>query len=159
VLNTFAGRSFMTVFNAWYYGFSPTVVSAIAANDALRSLMKILLYPLIGILHIVASMNTLFSFNHELAVITSGLIASSLIGVIYIAPIALIIHIIKKVKIHPRTLRVWSIIWGLSIIGIVAAEITRWSAVMIFSTAIFVIITTILATLSSVKYVIRYIQH
>jgi hypothetical protein len=69
------------------------------------------------------------------------------------------IHIAKKVKVHPRTLRVGLMIWGLSVGGIVAAEVTRWSAVMMFSTALFVLITMILATLSSVKYFVRYIQH
>jgi hypothetical protein len=158
VLNTFAGRGFMTVFNAWYYSFSPEVASVIATNNILRGIMKILLYPLIGILHITATTYSLFSLYQEFAIIISGLVASSLIGVIYIAPLALVIHAIKKVKVHPVTLRAGSTIWGLSVVGIVAAEITRWSAVMMFSTAIFVLITTILATLSSVKYIARYIQ-
>jgi len=158
-LNTFAGSSFMTVFNTWYYSFSPEVALVIAANDALRCIMKILLYPLIGILHITTTTYSLISFNREFAIMVSGLIASSLIGIIYISPLALIIHVIKKVKVHPRTLRAGSMIWGLSIGGIAVAEITRWSAVMMFSTAVFVFITMILATLSSVKYVARYIQH
>jgi len=159
VLNTFAGSSFMTVFNAWYYSFSPEVASVIAADNALRGIMKILLYPLIGILHITATIYSLFSLYHELAIVVSGLVASSLIGIIYLSPLAMIIRVIKKVKIHPRTLRAGSMIWGLSIGGIATAEITRWSAVMMFSTAVFVIITMILATLTSVKYVARYIQH
>ena len=159
VLNTFAGSSFMTLFNAWYYSFSPTVASAIAANEVLRSIMKILLYPLIGILHITATTYSLFSLYQEFAIISSGLVASSLISVIYIAPLVLIIHVIKKVKVHPTILRAGSMIWGLSVGGIVAAEIARWSAVMMFSSVVFVIVTMILATLSSVKYVTRYIQH
>jgi hypothetical protein len=159
VLNTYAGKNFMKAFDTWYYSFSPEVASVIAANNAIRGIMKILLYPLIGILHITATTYSLLSLFHEFAIVVSGLIASSLLGVIYIAPLALIIYIIKKVKVHPRTLRVGSIIWGLSIGGIVFAEITRWSTVMMFSTVLFVLTTMILATLSSVKYMTRHIQH
>jgi len=159
VLNTYAGNYFMKAFNAWYYSFSPEVASVIATNNAFRSIMKILLYPLIGILHLAATTYSLFRHFQELAIVISGLIASSLIGVIYISPLALMIHVIKKVKVNPRTLRAVSMIWGLSIGGIAAAEITRWSAMMLFSTIVFVIITMILATLTSVKYITKYIQH
>jgi hypothetical protein len=147
----------MTIFNAWYYSFSPEVASAIAANEALRSLMKILLYPLIGILHIAASVNTLFSFNHELAVITSGLVASSMIGIVYLGPIALIVRRFKKVKTPPGMLRVGLILWVVSVGGIILAEIARWPGGMMFSTAAFVLTTMGLVTLSSVRYIVRLI--
>ncbi len=159
VLNTFAGKNFMTVFNAWYYSFSPGVASSISANNVLRGIMKILLYPLIGILHITATTYSLFDLFSEFAILISGLVASSLIGVIYIAPLALIIHLFNKVNVHPKTLRAGLMIWGLSIGGIAVAEITRWSTVMMFFAAVFVLITMVLATLSSVKYVTRYIKH
>ncbi len=149
----------MTVFNAWYYSFSPGVASSISANNVLRGIMKILLYPLIGILHITATTYSLFDLFSEFAILISGLVASSLIGVIYIAPLALIIHLFNKVNVHPKTLRAGLMIWGLSIGGIAVAEITRWSTVMMFFAAVFVLITMVLATLSSVKYVTRYIKH
>ncbi|MFX0204261.1 MAG: hypothetical protein ACFFCW_49825, partial [Candidatus Hodarchaeota archaeon] len=52
---------------------------------------------------ITATTFSLFSLYQELVIVVSGLFASSLIGVIYIAPLALIIHFFKKVKVHPRT--------------------------------------------------------
>ena len=149
----------MTVFNAWYYSFSPEVASTIAAKNALRGIMKILLYPLIGLLHISATTYSLLSFNQEFAIVVSGLVASSLIGIIYIMPLALMIYFVKKVKIRPAILRTSYVVWGLSVAGIVAAEMTRWSSLMMFSTAVFVLITMILATLSSVKLIARYIQY
>jgi hypothetical protein len=145
----------MTAFNTWYYSFSPIVASAIAANNALRGIMKILLYPLIGILHITATTGSLFSPYPEFAIVVSGLVASSLIGTVYIAPLALIIHVIKNVRVHPKTLRAVSMIWVISLGGIVAAEMTRLSAVLMFATAIFVLVTMFLATLFSVKYIAR----
>ena len=159
VLKTYAGKNFMTIFNAWYYSFSPEVASTIATNNALRGIMKILLYPLIGLLHISASTYSLLSFHHEFAIIASGLVASLLIGIIYIMPLALMIYFFKKVKIHPALLRTSSLIWVLSVAGIVASEMTRWSSLMMFSTAIFVLTTMILATLSSMKFIARYIQY
>jgi len=155
VLNTFAGRNFMAAFNAWYYSFSPTIASAIAVNKVLQGVMKILLYPLIGILHLAATTYSLFSFNPELAVVVSGLIASSLIGIIYFAPIVLILCFIKKVKIPTKALRAQSLIWVMSIGCFTMAEIIRWSGLMMFSTAMIVLSTMGLAILISVKYVKR----
>lgn len=52
VYSTFAGGSFMTVFKGFYYFFSSSVASVIADNSVLRDIMKVILYPLIGILHV-----------------------------------------------------------------------------------------------------------
>jgi hypothetical protein len=41
-------------FNAWYYSWSPPIAWAIAGNDALRTLSRIVLTPLVGIIHITA---------------------------------------------------------------------------------------------------------
>ena len=146
----------MTIFNAWYYSFSPDVASVIAANETLRGFMRILLYPLIGILYIASSLKTLFSFNYELAIITSGLVASSLIGFVYLGPIALIVHRFKKVKAPPGILRVGLILWVVSVGGIMLAEIARWPGGMMFFTAVFVLTSMGLGTLSSLRYVEKY---
>jgi hypothetical protein len=155
VLNTFVGKNFMTVFNAWYYSFSPGVASIIAVNETLRGFMKILLYPLIGILHIAASLNTLFSFNHEIAILTSGFVASSMIGIVYLGPIALAVHRFKNVKTPPGMLQVGLYLWMVSVGGIILAEIARWPGGMMFSTTTFVLTTMSLTTLSSMKYIMR----
>lgn len=157
VLNTYAGMNFMTVFNTWYYSFSPRVAITISTHNTLRNIMKILIYPLIGILHVTATIFNLFGFYNEFAIIISGLIASSLIGIVYITPLTLIIHFTKKMQIHPAMLRIGSMIWGMSITGIIAAEIIQWSSLMMLSTVIFVLITMILATLSLTKFIQKYI--
>jgi rhodanese-related sulfurtransferase len=156
VLNTYAGKNFMTFFNTWYYSFSPKVASAISTHNTLRSIMKILLYPLIGILHVTATIFNLFGFYKEFAIIISGLVASSLIGIIYSTPFNFIIHFTKKIKVHHAMLRIGTLIWGISLAGIIVAEIIKCSSLMMFSTAIFVLITMILATLSSAKYIQKY---
>jgi hypothetical protein len=83
-MNTKAGSSFMIAFNSLYYGFSPTVASYLQEHWVERTAMKVVLYPLIGILWLTsATFNELGSYP-EVAALTSGLLASSLIGAVYI---------------------------------------------------------------------------
>ncbi|MEM4363633.1 MAG: CFI-box-CTERM domain-containing protein [Candidatus Caldarchaeum sp.] len=93
VLQTFAGRTFMDVFNAFYYSWSPAVAEAEYGNPALREAVKYMIYPLIGSLQVsrMAAM-PLASLNSELSVITAGIIASTLLGLIYLTPMALIVR-------------------------------------------------------------------
>ena len=84
VLKTTAGSAFMQVFNAWYYSFSPSVAQFIANNDPIRAPMRVLLYPLLGVLGVSAFTYSLLSGTPELAVVVAGLVASSLIGLVYL---------------------------------------------------------------------------
>jgi vacuolar-type H+-ATPase subunit I/STV1 len=74
----------MEVFNAWYYSFSPSVAGLIAGNDPLRASVRVILYPLLGILGISAFTYSTFSWAPEFAVVMAGLVASSLIGLVYL---------------------------------------------------------------------------
>ena len=155
VLNTFAGSNFMNVFNAWYYSFSPKLASEIALNDVLRGFMKIILYPLIGILHLSAISYSLLSFNSEIGVMVAGLIASSLIGLEYFTPCVLIPCLIKKIKIPTKILHVLLLILVVSVGCIIVTEMTQWQIVMTFSTTIFVLTTMFLSTLTFTKLLIK----
>jgi len=84
VLSTTAGSAFMQVFNAWYYSFSPPVAQFIAANDPIRAPIRVLLYPLLGVLGMSAYTYSLFGGAPEFAVVIAGLVASSLIGLVYL---------------------------------------------------------------------------
>jgi len=92
ILQTFAGTSFMVAFNTWYYSFSPTVAQYEAINPAMRSAVKVMIYPLIWILQIGSIVFDLFSFNQEAAAIFSGIIISALIGATYLAVPILILR-------------------------------------------------------------------
>jgi len=87
VLNTQAGSAFMEVFNAWYYSFSPSVATVIAGNDVLRATMRVLLYPLLGILALSSLTYATFSAAPEFAIVMAGVVASSLIGLVYLTPL------------------------------------------------------------------------
>jgi len=90
VLSTKAGSAFMQVFNAWYYSFSPFVARAIAASEPLRLTVRAVLYPLLSILRMSASIYSMFSMTPELAILAAGVVASSLIGLVYLTPFTLI---------------------------------------------------------------------
>jgi len=90
VLSTRAGSAFMDVFNAWYYSFSPSVASVIAGNELLRAPVRVLLYALLGVLGLSALTYSVFSGMPEVAVVIAGLVASSLIGLIYLTPLVFV---------------------------------------------------------------------
>ncbi len=80
----------MQVFNAWYYSFSPSVAQFIASNDPIRAPVRMLLYPLLGVLGISTFTYSLFSATPEFAIVMAGLVASSLIGLAYFTAPALV---------------------------------------------------------------------
>ena len=91
IQRTKAGSSFMLVFNAWYYSFSPYVAGYLTSHAAPRSLMKVILYPIIAILFVASGLFSVTSSYPELAVLLSGLQASALIGALYLGlPLILI---------------------------------------------------------------------
>ncbi|MEM1538428.1 MAG: CFI-box-CTERM domain-containing protein [Candidatus Nezhaarchaeales archaeon] len=97
VLSTFAGSMFMESFNAWYYSWSPMVAEAIAKSQIIKEAVKIILYPLMGILKgSVTFIYPALSFNPELGIIVTGIVISSLIGVTYLTPPLTILLIVLK---------------------------------------------------------------
>ena len=84
ILTTTSGASFMSVFNTIYYSFSPTVADWERQNPILQETIKTALYPLLGILQLSTISHT--GEPSEFSVLTSGFIASSLIGATYVWP-------------------------------------------------------------------------
>jgi len=160
VQTTFAGNEFMNVFNAWYYSFSPTVAEQVKGNLLLRNVVKAALYPLLGSLYLAQWVYSTLSFAPELAVVVAGLVASSLIGVVYFAPMALLASELarrKRISIHP-TGKPLAIAWLASTVMIVVAELTAASPLMMFATAAFVLSTVALATKATVAQTQRLLH-
>jgi len=84
VTSTQSGRAFMSVFNKWYYSFSTQVANAISGNPPLRDAVKTSLYPLIGVLSASANIQSTLAINPELATVMTGLVASALMGLVYL---------------------------------------------------------------------------
>jgi len=98
-LKTFAGSSFMNAFNAWYYSFSPSVADYERRSSWAREAVRGAIQPLLMILDASKSLHSTLSYlgmNSESAVIVTGMMASSLIGLFYLSPVAVLIGIKKK---------------------------------------------------------------
>ncbi|MBS7631945.1 hypothetical protein KEJ47_10355, partial [Candidatus Bathyarchaeota archaeon] len=96
-LSTFAGARFMKAFNRWYYTFSPEIASLVASHPGVRIISRYLIGPLVKILQISTYVYRGLSFNRELGIISTGIVASGLIGASYFSPfIAALLLIMKK---------------------------------------------------------------
>jgi len=159
VMPTFVGAEGMAVFNQIYYSFSPNVARFIAGNPTVRVIVKALLYPLMGILHIVATSFSLFTFNPELGITTAALLASSLIGAIYFSPWALIIiTLVKRYKKKtPRmaTLKLFAAPWliGFALMGV--AGITMSGLLIKIAASMLVLTTTAISATGTVLILSR----
>ncbi len=79
----------MQTFNGWYYGWVSSVSYAAAANPWFLDMLRVGVYPLMGILY--ASYFTYAAvspFSTEAGAIAAGVVAASLIGLVYVAPVA-----------------------------------------------------------------------
>ena len=90
-LNTLAGSSFMTVFNGWYYSFSPQVADFERGQPWLKEAVRVSIYPLLGILDLSTGVYDALAFNGEAAIVGAGLTASALIGLLYFAPLSAVL--------------------------------------------------------------------
>jgi len=105
VLQTRAGRQFMIAFNLWYYSFSPSVAQFIGTHEIARTVARGILYPLMGILHISSVTFSALASRPELAALAGGVVASSLIGLVYVAmPLAGVFWVFRR-RIDNRTQR------------------------------------------------------
>jgi len=159
VLATFAGSKFMAIFNQFYYSFSPSVAQSISENEILRAVMKILLYPLIGILHLAGTTYDAFPFSAELGVLVSGLVASSLIGVVYFSPTVFCsLAMLKRYRglaLKNSHLKIIAIIWLGSLAFIAISEIVASPTLMMVSAAAFVLLTAGSSALAAAKALFR----
>ena len=138
VLRTMSGYGFMQVFNGFYYSFSPQVASYITAHSSLRPVMKIVLYPLIGVLYASSLLFSTISFNSELAVVAAGIFASLAIGAIYLAPLLTILRRLVKhdsMARQSQAMHVTILAASASLAGLLLAEITRHALLLEITSA------------------------
>ena len=159
VMQTSAGREFMGVFNAWYYSFSPSVANFIANNPTVKAAMNVLLYPLVGILHLSASAYAAFNFNPELAVCIAGLVSSGMIGIVYFSPLTLlalaVLRRTRKLNVSMRNVVPLAYIWAASVGFMILSILTLSPVVMMASSAIFVLTTIGLTALSTALKILQ----
>jgi peptide/nickel transport system substrate-binding protein len=147
-MQTFAGTNFMTAFDAWYYSFSPAVADYERRSPLLQSIVRAGVYPLIGILDLSVFTYDLLVFagaNSEIGVVVAGLTASSLIGLVYIAPIPALLAILKSGRWNtPRFLFVSALVWLAAASAVAAASLSSTSELMMFGSGLLVLSTIVI---------------
>jgi len=126
VLSTRAGSAFMNIFNSWYYSFSPQVANFIADHDTTRTPVRMALYPLISVLEFSSATYSALAFSPELAIVSAGVVASALIGLIYLTPIdVLLVRLLAKKRINSiQVLRVFSLSCLIALVTLTLGEVT-----------------------------------
>ena len=155
VMKTFAGRNFMKAFNAFYYSWSPYIAQAEYENQLLRGIIKASIYPLLSILELSRNAAEPFSWNPELAVLISGLVASSLIGLVYLASpiLALKLFMGMRGKRMNPSLRypIMALILGLT--SFMVAELTASPILMMISSSIIVLSSMTLTAIGPARLI------
>jgi hypothetical protein len=155
-LKTSAGSSFMNVFNAWYYSFSPSVASYERQAPWLQNTVRTLIHPLLGILGLSTFVYDSLAFSgSELGIVASGTTASSLVGLVYFAPLGIALGIAgrKKGWNMSKAKIVLICSWAASIVAIVLAELAEMEPVMMFGTSLLVLSTISMAVIAVARAV------
>lgn len=145
----------MTVFNGYYYAFSPSVASAISRDAGLRGFVKILLYPLMGALHLSAAVFSLLSVLPELGIVLAGVVASALIAVIYLLPGMMLLCRLQRITLSRRLLRGVGWVWWGGLLSLTVAEATQSSILMMASTGVTVLATMCLTALALTRVIMK----
>jgi len=160
ILPTFAGSQFMAVFDNFYYSFSPNVAEYVARDAVAKSMLKFLLSPLIKILSFAELSSTPFTFNSELGALVAGLVASALIGAVYVFPTLWIPTVLvsrRKMFRSRKPIFGLAFLFLVSVLMIVVSEFSRWASVMMLATSGFVLTTIFLSSLLLGVAVVKYL--
>jgi hypothetical protein len=147
VLSTVAGTEFMKVFNTWYYSFSPQVASWIVQTPSVRDPIKLLFLPLLGILHLSEISYTNLAFAPEVAVTIAGLIASLLIGIIYLGPVLALASRRAGRKRCKKLLTWTSLVLVFSVLFLAVGLLTFMSPLIMITSSILILSAILLGSL------------
>jgi peptide/nickel transport system substrate-binding protein len=136
ILSTASGSSFMNVFNTWYYSFSPQVADYEREQPWLQQMVRVGIYPLIGILQMAEK--TYAILPGEFGSLSAGLVASSLIGAVYFSPVALLV---KQVRSGKSRLVLYALIMAGVAVAVAVSVLINSPQALMASTASFVIAT------------------
>lgn len=122
--------------------------------------MKVVLYPLIGIFYVTSNIYSATAIFPELAVLLSGLIASSLIGAFYLGlPLSLIrsrVRRLRRLAAMERYLA-FTVLGGIT--ALIIGEALASSTILMISSATIVLSTLLLAALTTSNRVAKLLHH
>lgn len=150
ILSTAAGSSFMDVFNAWYYSFSPYVADYERQQPWLQQTVRTSIYPLLGILQ--ASEKAYSTIPGEYGALSAGFIASSLIGAVYLAPLAISIKGVRKSKFNYKLA---ACIIAVVSTAVLVAILTGNQTALMVTTSMFVLTIVSISAILSAKGLLK----
>jgi peptide/nickel transport system substrate-binding protein len=138
LVRTKTGSSFLIVFNAWYYSFSPSIANYVAAHELARTAMKSILYPIIADFYLTSKIYNSLSSYPEAATIIAGLAASSVIGALYVGlPLWLVArHLKRRLNLKEPCVLLFS-----GLLTILVGLILSSTALLMVSTSLTVLVT------------------
>jgi len=149
IMNTLAGSSFMQVFNAWYYSFSPYVADYEREQPWLQHTVKTSIYPLITILQTSEKANS--SIDGEYGAVVAGLIASFMIGALYFWPFAISV---KRVRTNRFNYKLALSMIAVVSISIIASLAAGNEYALMASTSLFVLTLVSVSAVLSAKLIV-----
>jgi len=103
--STQAGKALRDAFNAFYYSWSPPVAAAIAQSSDLQALFRVLLLPIVAIVHATAWVFTTFGSADLASVVAFGVAAVLCVGTYIVLPVLAIRGAWKRIRLRQRQLK------------------------------------------------------
>jgi hypothetical protein len=98
--STPTGKTLRNAFNAFYYSWSPPVAAAVAQSSDLQALFRILLLPIVAIVHTTAWVFTTLGGTDFASVVAFGIAAVLCIGTYIVLPILTIRGAWKRIRLR-----------------------------------------------------------
>lgn len=150
----------MSLFDRFYYSWSPSVADNIRTNDGLRSATRALITPLLGVLHVAILPSSVFH-DAEVGIVVSGVLASAMLGVVYVAPVLLgLTYVVGRGRcpFTARRLGFLTVALLISLGVVVLAGALMSVALMMIGTGALVIISLALSAFTFTALVVRGIK-
>jgi hypothetical protein len=142
ILSTTAGQNFMSAFNTIYYSFSPQVADYEREQPWLQQVVRVAIYPLLGILTV--SEKAYFAGEGEYGAVLAGLAASSMIGAVYLAPLAFSVRQVRERKLNYRILALAvAVVSAALVLSILAGN----AAALMVTTSVFVLSVSLISAI------------
>jgi peptide/nickel transport system substrate-binding protein len=149
-----AGSSFLILFNAWYYSFSPYIADYIANHEIARVGMKFVLYPLIAFVYAASKVYEGLHVSPDSAILASGLVASSLIGGFYVGlPFGLLNRRFRLTR-KPNIKIPGSLLFA-AISAVIVGQIFSSTLLLMVSSPLIVLIAMLLSANSTARLLSR----
>ena len=139
----------MTVFNAWYYSFSPSIADYERQTPLLQQFIKVLIYPLLGILSF--SEKAYEYIPGEYGAVTAGMVVSALIGITYLSPLVLAVRPLRHLTLSTKYA---ILIMSIVIVGLILALASGNTIYIMITSSLLVLVTISISALCFTKSIL-----